>query len=175
MSVLRGLFLLRLLVISPTKSLPIRIIALSVLLIGLGAAVAISTKLDLSGLAARRPQAENGANTNPASIRRLPLSSSRGPVLPANANAASLAPLQGCTVGCSATVPGTGQHGVDVQFSAAATPSGCSGQPAFNWNFGDGTPHSTEQNPTHAYATSGMYTWTLTTSVGSGSTMIDTI
>ncbi len=175
MFVLRGLILRRLLVISPTKSLQIRTIALSVLLIGLVAAIAVSTKLDWPGLAARRTQAENGATTIPASIRRLPPSSSRGPVLPANANAASLAPLQGCTVNCNATVPGTGQHGVAVQFSAATTPSGCSGQPSFNWNFGDGTLHSTEQNPTHAYATAGAYTWTLTTSVGSGSTAIDTI
>ncbi|MGH9849540.1 MAG: PKD domain-containing protein, partial [Blastocatellia bacterium] len=144
-------------------------------MIGLVVAVAVSTKLDWSGLAARRTQAENGANTIPASIRRLPPSSSRGPVLPANANATSLAPLQGCAVSCNATVPGTGQHGAGVQFSAAATPSGCSGQPTFNWNFGDGTPHSTEQNPTHAYATAGAYTWTLTTSVGSGSTVIDTL
>jgi len=175
MSVLRGLILRRLLVTSPAKSLPIRTTVFSVLLISLIGVFAVSTKLDLSGLAARRPQAENGANTIPASIRRWPLSSLRGPVLPANANATSLAPLQGCTVSCNATVPGTGQHGVGVQFSAATTPSGCSGQPAFNWNFGDGTPHSTEQNPTHAYVTAGAYTWTLTTSVSSGSTAIDTI
>jgi uncharacterized protein (TIGR03437 family) len=48
-------------------------------------------------------------------------------------------------------------------------------QPTYDWNFGDGTAHSSQQNPTHAYTSAGTYTWTLTTSVGSGSTMIDTI
>ena len=31
----------------------------------------------------------------------------------------------------------------------------------WNWNFGDGSPHSTEQNPSHIYMNSGTYTVTL--------------
>jgi PKD repeat protein len=36
------------------------------------------------------------------------------------------------------------------------------------WNFGDGTPNSTEQNPTHTYADGGSYTVTLTASNAEG-------
>jgi PKD repeat protein len=33
----------------------------------------------------------------------------------------------------------------------------------YEWDFGDGTPHSFDENPTHTYATAGSYTATLTT------------
>ncbi len=32
----------------------------------------------------------------------------------------------------------------------------------YDWDFGDGTPHSSEQDPTHSYATNGTYTVILT-------------
>jgi PKD repeat protein len=32
---------------------------------------------------------------------------------------------------------------------------------AWDWNFGDGTPHATQQNPSHTYAAAGTYTVTL--------------
>ncbi len=38
----------------------------------------------------------------------------------------------------------------------------------FDWDFGDGTAHSTELNPTHTYATVGNYTVTLTATNSSG-------
>ncbi|MGH9842940.1 MAG: IPT/TIG domain-containing protein, partial [Blastocatellia bacterium] len=85
------------------------------------------------------------------------------------------APFQGCTVNCTATVPATGQSGAGISFQASATTTGCSSQPSYQWSFGDGTPNSSEQNPSHTYASAGTYTWTLTTTVGSGSTMIDTV
>ncbi len=37
---------------------------------------------------------------------------------------------------------------------------------AYDWDFGDGTAHGTTQNPTHAYATSGTYNWTMTLTMG---------
>jgi uncharacterized protein (TIGR03437 family) len=58
---------------------------------------------------------------------------------------------------------------------STAIASNCSTQPTYDWNFGDGTAHSSDVNPTHAYTAAGNYTWTLTTSVGSGALMIDTI
>jgi uncharacterized protein (TIGR03437 family) len=66
-------------------------------------------------------------------------------------------------------------NGVAIQFSASGTSTGCSTQPSFEWNFGDGTPRSSQQNPSKTYTTAGAYTWTLTTSVSSGTLMIDTI
>jgi PKD repeat protein len=38
------------------------------------------------------------------------------------------------------------------------------------WNFGDGTPASTQRNPVHTYAAAGTYTATLTVSNANGST-----
>jgi len=35
----------------------------------------------------------------------------------------------------------------------------------FDWDFGDGTPHSTSQFAAHAYATPGTYHWTATATV----------
>ncbi|MEP7340080.1 MAG: PKD domain-containing protein [Acidobacteriota bacterium] len=84
-------------------------------------------------------------------------------------------PAQGCTVNCTATVPATGAVNENVGFAATATTSGCATQPSFEWNFGDGTARSNQQNPTHAYLAAGAYTWTLTTTASTGSTVIDTI
>jgi hypothetical protein len=82
---------------------------------------------------------------------------------------------QGCTLNCSATVPATGTINTAVQFTGDATPSGCSTTPTFNWDFGDGSPNSSQQNPTYTYTTAGTYSWTLTSTVGSGGLIIDTI
>jgi len=35
----------------------------------------------------------------------------------------------------------------------------------YYWDFGDGSPHSSEQNPAHTYAEPGTYTWTLRVTV----------
>ena len=71
-----------------------------------------------------------------------------------------------CTLACSAAAPATGTTGSAVQFSGAANPSNCSGPIGYLWDFGDGSPTSTFQNPTHTYASAGTFTWTLTTSIG---------
>jgi hypothetical protein len=41
---------------------------------------------------------------------------------------------------------------------------------SYAWNFGDGTPASSEQNPTHTFAVPGIYTVTLAVSDGQGGT-----
>lgn len=82
---------------------------------------------------------------------------------------------QGCTVGCGATVPATGTTGQAVAFASTATPAGCATQPTYDWDFGDGTAHSTQQNPNKTYAAPGTYNWRLTVSAGSGSTNINTV
>lgn len=71
-----------------------------------------------------------------------------------------------CTVSCGATVPSTGTAGSPVAFAATATATGCSSSPTYAWNFGDGTT-STQQNPSHTYASAGSYAWSLTVSSGS--------
>src|SRR5262245_66283507 len=73
---------------------------------------------------------------------------------------------QGCTLNCSATGPATGTLNNAVQFTGSATPSGCSTTPASNWDFGDGSPNSSHQNPTQYYTTAVTYTLLLTTWVG---------
>ncbi len=45
-------------------------------------------------------------------------------------------------------------------FAFTATPDLVNLNPTFDWDFGDGTAHSTLQNPTHTYATNGSYTAT---------------
>jgi uncharacterized protein (TIGR03437 family) len=82
---------------------------------------------------------------------------------------------QGCTVGCEATVPGTGNTGQPVAFQAAANASGCATTPTYDWDFGDGTPRSNQQNPNKTYDTAGTYNWRLMVSVSSGGTNIDTV
>ena len=53
----------------------------------------------------------------------------------------------------------------DVQFTDTSTGSPTS----WDWDFGDGSPHSTEQNPLHVYATRGPYTVVLTATNAGGS------
>jgi hypothetical protein len=43
----------------------------------------------------------------------------------------------------------------------------------YEWDFGDGSPHSSEKNPDHLYNESGKYTATLTVTDGSGNTAAD--
>ena len=71
-----------------------------------------------------------------------------------------------CSVDATATVPPAGAAASPVAFAATATATNCAGSPTFEWDFGDGGPASTEQNPAHAYA-AGAYTWTLTVRAGS--------
>jgi uncharacterized protein (TIGR03437 family) len=82
---------------------------------------------------------------------------------------------QGCTVGCGATVPATGNTGQAVSFQATATPAGCATTPTYDWDFGDGTARSSQQNPSKTYATAGTYNWRMTVSASTGSTNIDTV
>jgi PKD repeat protein len=72
----------------------------------------------------------------------------------------------GCSVGCETTAPTAASTADAIAFTATASPSGeCFGGLEYQWDFGDGTT-STDQNPTHTYATPGIYTWTETTSLG---------
>lgn len=179
MSVLRGYLRFSLSSITTntiTKSRRPRFIAISLLLLGLLAASALLAQSPWAGLAARR--SSNGGTTMDRSRPTSNRPTAR-PLVNAAARPQQSQPSdteQNCTVNCGATVAATGAVGTVVGFIGTATPVGCATQqPTFDWNFGDGSPRSSEQSPSHTYSTAGTYTWTLTTSVGTGSTMIDTI
>lgn len=59
-----------------------------------------------------------------------------------------------------------------VVFTAAVS-GGDGGPYGFDWDFGDGSPHSALQNSTHVYAQPGTYAVTLRASDGSGATATD--
>jgi uncharacterized protein (TIGR03437 family) len=131
----------------------------------------------LSLLAWQHSQATGQSQTKPT----LGNATSAANAQPAvNAYAAAVAAarredLQQCTINCGATVPATGTAGQAVAFTASAPTTGCTTQPTYLWDFGDGSPTSNQQNPSKTYAAAGPYNWRLTTTVGSGGTNIDTI
>jgi PKD repeat protein len=74
-----------------------------------------------------------------------------------------------CSVTCTGTASvSSGIVPLAVNFTSSATPTypACSGSVTYDWNFGDGTAHSSQQNPSHTYTTAGTYTWTVTVNVG---------
>jgi len=52
--------------------------------------------------------------------------------------------------------------GWPVAFAATATVTNYGGAVAFNWNFGDGSPSSTNQFPTHKFNSPGIFAWSVT-------------
>jgi PKD repeat protein len=50
-------------------------------------------------------------------------------------------------------------------FIGDASAANCTGEPAYDWNFGDGSSHGALQNPSHTYTVAGSFTWTLTVTV----------
>jgi PKD repeat protein len=77
-----------------------------------------------------------------------------------------LAGAGACALTCGATVPGSALVDQAVSFQGTATATGCSGQPGYSWDFGDGSSAS-GQNATHSYASAGSYDWSLTVTVDS--------
>ena len=72
-----------------------------------------------------------------------------------------------CSVTATATVPASTNPGVSVVFQATSSAASCTGDASYLWDFGDGSGGSSLQNPTHAYAQTGNYAWTLVVSYGS--------
>jgi hypothetical protein len=73
---------------------------------------------------------------------------------------------QPCTISASASAPSSATVGTGVQFTASATASNCSSGVTYDWNFGDGTAHSSAQNPSHTYNSASTFTWTMTAAAG---------
>jgi len=74
---------------------------------------------------------------------------------------------QDCVLSCTASAPETGTAGAAVSMNASANGIYCNGLPEFRWNFGDGSPASSSQSPSHAYANPGVYNWTMMVTLGS--------
>ena len=63
----------------------------------------------------------------------------------------------------ASATPSNGLAPLTVNFSSAGSNDPDQGQTiTYDWDFGDGSPHSTVANPVHEYAANGVYTATLT-------------
>jgi hypothetical protein len=69
--------------------------------------------------------------------------------------------------------PDYGPPPLAVAFSGEAECN--AGQPKYDWDFGDGSPHSDEPNPSHTYIKPGDYTATVTVTGSGGATANDEI
>ncbi len=69
-----------------------------------------------------------------------------------------------CTLSCSASVPATAAVGAEVSFTATAAATGCTGEPTFAWQLGDGSS-ATGDSVSHAFAEAGSYDWSLEVTV----------
>jgi len=75
------------------------------------------------------------------------------------------------SIGASAYVPPTYPAGWPVAFTVVPTASNHTGTVTFDWDFGDGSVHSTNQYAAHAYALPGTYHWSVTSTVSTASTV----
>lgn len=71
-----------------------------------------------------------------------------------------------CSLTCAADGQDVAQTGDPAIFIGSATGTGCSGGTTYDWDFGDGSAHSSEASPSHAYAQVGTYTWGFTAASG---------
>jgi len=98
-----------------------------------------------------RPPAEPGAAIQPGTVPQAPPEA-------APEGGGTQADEDDCIVVADAN-PDYGPPPLAVTFSAEAECSG--GEPKYDWDFGDGTPHGTEANPSHTYAKAGDFTATV--------------
>ena len=69
------------------------------------------------------------------------------------------------SLGIVTHVPTNYPSGWPAAFAVVPALTNNSGAVTFNWNFGDGSPASTNQFPTHVFNSSGVFNWSLTASV----------
>jgi PKD repeat protein len=66
-------------------------------------------------------------------------------------------------------VPPTYPAGWPVPFGVRATPSSPGAAISFDWDYGDGTVHGTNQFSSHAYVAPGVYSWKVGSAFGTAS------
>jgi hypothetical protein len=74
-----------------------------------------------------------------------------------------------CSLTCNPAAPAGAAVNAPVSFAASTTSSGCSTSVSYEWDFGDGSLHSTAPNPSHAYTTADTFRWTMTAHAGPAS------
>jgi len=74
------------------------------------------------------------------------------------------------SLSAAAHVPPTYPAAWPVGFTVVPTPVNNSGAVTFDWDFGDGSAHTTNQYALHAYALPGTYVWRVVSMVGAAST-----
>ncbi len=74
------------------------------------------------------------------------------------------------SIGAVAHVPPTYPAAWPVAFVVVPTVTNNAAPVTFDWNFGDGSAHSTNQYAAHAYALPGTYNWSVTSTVSTAST-----
>ena len=75
---------------------------------------------------------------------------------------ATIVAVSPCSLWCDAAAPASVAVGAEVTLTASPSVTGCGGQPTYDWDFGDGSPHSSEASPQHEWAADGVYTWLAT-------------
>ncbi len=71
-------------------------------------------------------------------------------------------------ISARALVPPQYSAGWAAPFSVVATPVNFNVAPTYEWDFGDNSPHSTNQYTSHAYAAPGSYQWSVVSKAQSG-------
>jgi PKD repeat protein len=75
------------------------------------------------------------------------------------------------SLGAVAHVPPKYNAGWPAPFAVVPSVTNNAATVTFDWNFGDATPHSADQFPSHAYTQPGIYTWSVTATVAGVSTV----
>jgi glucose/arabinose dehydrogenase/PKD repeat protein len=71
--------------------------------------------------------------------------------------------------------PESGPPPLPVQFSGSESSDPDDDELTFDWDFGDGSPHSNLPNPSHTYTTDGTFTARLTVTDSDGNESVDTL
>jgi glucose/arabinose dehydrogenase len=71
-------------------------------------------------------------------------------------------------VAVASAAPTSGRGPLDVSFTGSSSTDADGDSLTYDWDFGDGSTHSSQANPVHRYATNGAFTARLTVSDGRG-------